>query len=161
MSTAPAWVSYAALALAAGSLVVATLAYRAGSPRLSLRASRILDGVAEGSATFELTVTNAGRAAVSVQSFHLTPYGARSAVIALTNVDGPELPFRLDAHASETWTVDALPAARKYDAMRRSGELKPRSTWPSHILFTVAAGDGKSARDRQQFDSLRMIAGTD
>lgn len=162
MSTAPAWVSYAALALAAGSLIVATLAFRAGGPRLSLLVRRVRSGNPQspfpGGSAFELTVVNAGRAAVSVQGFHLTPYGGRKVAVAISEVDGPTLPHRLEPHATESWYVDALPAAREYDALIRSGRLKPYSSWPSRALFTVAAGNGKYVRNRDTYDTLRMIA---
>lgn len=154
MSNAPAWVSYAALALSSLSLVLAGLTYRAGGPRLRLRAEA---NAAEGAA-FKLTVVNAGRAAVTVEGFHVTPYGERKPAAAVGEVAGPSLPHRLEAHASESWHVDALPAAREYDAMVRSGRLRPHSSWPSRFRFTVAAGNGKSAHDPQTYDSLRLIA---
>ena len=158
MSSAPAWVTYAALALAALSLVVSVLAYRAGGPRLRLFAELAsADDLFAGGATFRLTVVNAGRAAVTVESFHVTPYGQRKTAAAVEDVVGPNLPHRLEAHASESWLVDALRAAREYDAKIRGG-LRPRSSWPSKFRFTVAVGNGKIVRTRLGFDSLRLIA---
>lgn len=160
--SAPGWLTYAALVLSSASLVVSVLAYCAGGPRLSLRARRLAADAAgnpfpEGAAV-RLTVVNAGRAAVTVEGFHVTPYGNRKPVVEIRDVDGPVLPFRLEAHASESWCVDALPAAREYDALVRSGRLTPNSSWPSQFNFTVAAGNGKTARDRSNVDSLRIIA---
>lgn len=116
MSSAPAWVSYGALALSAGSLGVSALAYRAGGPRLRLSAERFTGNTADDpfpqGATFRLTVVNAGRAAVTVEGFHVTPYGERKPAASVRDVEGPTLPFCLEAHASETWLVDGLTAAR-------------------------------------------------
>lgn len=159
---APTWVPYVALVLSALSLVVSGLSYRAGGPRLSLQFERVPEGSANdpfpGGAAMRLTVVNAGRAAVTVQSFKVTPYGNRKAALTVRDVKGPTLPHRLEAHASETWYVDALPAARDYDAKIHSGSLRPYSSWPSLFRFTVAAGDGKSAHTKQTLDSLRLIA---
>jgi hypothetical protein len=158
MSVAPAWISYAALALSAGSLAVSGLAYRAGGPRLRLEMARLseADSPFPGGAAMRLTVVSAGRAAVTVQSFKVTPYGNRKAVFTVRDVKGPPLPHRLEAHASEIWYVDALSAARDYDAKIRSG-LRPNSSWPSLFRFTVVAGDGKSAHG-DNLNSLRLIA---
>lgn len=162
MSSAPEWVTYAALALSAGALVVSVLAYRAGGPRLRLLAKPVPAGAPDnpfhGGATFRLTVVNAGRAAITVEGFHVTPYGNLKPVAAVAGVVGPSLPYRLEAHASESWVADALPAAREYDGLIRSGDLKPYSSWPSQFRFSVAAGNGRRAKTRQTFDSLRLIA---
>ena len=161
MSSAPAWVSYAALALSAGSVAVSALAYKAGGPRLLLRAESYRGGFEDdpflSGATHALTVVNAGRGAVTVEGFSVTPYGERKPAAGVGEVDGPDLPYRLEAHASETWLVDALVAARNYDARIRDG-LDPQSSWPSRFRFSVVAGDGKRASSGETFDSLRIIA---
>lgn len=72
--------------------------------------------------------------------------------------EGPELPFRLEAHATEHWNVDVLPPARLYHSLLRSGRLKPHSTWPSQFYFSVQAGNGKSARNRNAMDARGVIA---
>ncbi|MGN6251053.1 MAG: hypothetical protein ACTHNS_04465 [Marmoricola sp.] len=157
---APGWVSYAALALSAMSLAVAVLSYRAGGPRLRLEAS----GLSKGSEPFPngavavLTVVNAGRAAVTIQGFGAKPYGSGKVVVRVGEVVGPELPYRLAAHATETWHVDALAVARKYDAGVESGRVRPASSWPSHFQFVVEAGNGKAAHDKHVWNSLRLIA---
>lgn len=161
MSGAPAWVSFAALALSAGSLAVSALAFRAGGPRLRLQLAQMprsaVDNPFPGGAGVRLTVVNSGRAAVDVGGFHVTPYGNRKPVLAVEDVNGPVLPFRLEAHASETWYADALPAARGYDKKIRGG-LRPHSSWPSLFRFTVSAGNGKRASTRATLDALRIIA---
>lgn len=161
MSGAPAWVSYAALAVSAISLVVSGLTYRAGGPRLRLQAVSLAKGAANSpfpkGAAVTLTVINAGRAAVTVQGFHVAPYGVRESVPV--DVLGPKLPHRLEAHASETWHLDALPVARQYNALIRSGRLRPQAmVSDSQFQFGVAAGNGKTTRDKHVYDALRLIA---
>ena len=136
------------------------MTYRAGGPRLRLEAAQLprADSRLPSGSGVRLTVINAGRAAVTVQNFAVTPYGERKPAITVQDVHGPALPHRLEPHASETWEADALPAAREYDSLIRSGRLKPNSTWPSQFRFTVVAGNGKRASDRRAFDSLRLIA---
>lgn len=104
-----------------------------------------------------LMVANSGRAAVNVEGFHVTPYGNRKPVLAVGNVNGPALPFRLDAHASQAWYVDALPVACGYDEKIRGG-LRPNSSWPSRFRFTVTAGNGARASSQTTLDALRVIA---
>ncbi|MGO4603663.1 hypothetical protein [Terrabacter sp. 2YAF2] len=161
MPDAPALVPYAALVMSALSLVVSTLAFRAGGPRLSLRMERASSRSPEipfpSGAPVRLAVVNAGRAAVTIESFALTPYGSRRPAVIVRGAHGPALPHRLEAHASDSWYVDALPAARDYDARLRAG-LRPWSSWPSHFRFTVQAGNGKRAHAKEQLDALRVIA---
>lgn len=145
MSDAPSWVSYAALGLSGLSLVVSGLTGRAGWPT-SAPGGDIVQRDREsvsGGRPVELTVTNAVRAAVTVEGFHLTPYGERQPSVKVSDVLGAALPFRLEAHASERWLVDALPAAREYHALLRSGHLKPTGSWPSQFYFSMKAGNGK------------------
>lgn len=161
MSDAPTWVPYAALGMSGASLVLAGLAFRAGGPRLRLKAAPVASDAAgnpfpNGSAAL-LTVVNAGRAAVTVQSFWVTPYGERKPVLVVADVSGEPLPFRLEAHAAQSWYVDALPAARAYDA-KLAGGLRPNSSWPSKFRFSLAAGNGKHTHQGGTFDALRIIA---
>lgn len=161
MADAPTWVPYAALGLSSGSLLVSSLALRAGGPRLRLQAARVA-GDASGNpfpdgAAVLLTVVNAGRAAVTVQSFSVTPYGERSSVLSVKHVEGPALPYRIDAQAAESWYVDGLPIARRYDEKLRGG-LRPNSSWPSLFRFTLNAGNGKSKHQSGTLDALRIIA---
>ncbi len=111
---------------------------------------------ADGSAVL-LTVSNAGRAAISVQTFWVTPYGERSPLLPVQDVSGPTLPFRLEAHAAVSWYADALPSARAYDSRLRGG-LTPNSSWSSQFRFTLVAGNGKRTHQRGTFDALRIIA---
>lgn len=114
MSSAPAWVTYAALLLSALSLLVSAMTYRAGGPRLRLETAQLPRGDSRfpSGSGVRLTVINAGRTAVTVQNFAVTPYGERKPAIPVKNVHGPALPHRLEPHASDTWEADALPAAR-------------------------------------------------
>lgn len=162
MSDASAWVPYVALATSAVSLGVSVLSYRAGGPRLSLEVDFPPRGPGSdpfpGGSTMRLTVVNAGRAAVTVQSFKVTPYGERLPVVTVDNVSGPSLPHRLEAHAMEVWDVDALPAARAYYGKVRSGAVRPNSSWPTKFRFTVTAGNGKRAHSKVYFDAMQVIA---
>jgi hypothetical protein len=105
-----------------------------------------------------LAVINGGRSAVTVQGFNITPYGERKAAATVDEVGGPDLPYRLEPHETQTWCVNALPAAHAYDAQIRAGTLKPYSSWPSMFRFSVAAGNGKNVQSPTKYDSLRIIA---
>lgn len=163
---APEWISYAALGTSALAVLVsvaaariAFLSYRASGPRLRLKAVYKEKDPAARRIVMALVVTNEGRGEVSVQGFHITPYGERRPAVDVTDVEGPELPARLAGNSRATWYANVLPAAREYDAALRSGELKPHSSWPSHFYFTVSAGNGKHAHDKaHQFDAGRLIA---
>jgi hypothetical protein len=102
-----------------------------------------------------LTVVNAGRAAVTVEGFHVTLPSGRRALAEVERVKGPALPHRLEAHASETWVADALPAAQAVD--REGGQRDDPFTGPAQFRFAASAGHGKTARDRLTFVALRII----
>ena len=160
MSGAPEWVSYAALALSAGSLVIAGLSYRAGGPRLRLQSRRV-SADAEGNpfpsgVPVRLTVVNSGRATVTVEGFHVTYPAGRKPLARVRDIDGPALPYRLEAHASETWVVDALPAAREVD--REGGERDDPLVGPAQFRFVADAGNGKTAGDGFTYTAVRLIA---
>jgi hypothetical protein len=163
---APEWVSYAALGLSALAVLVsivaariAYLSYRASGPRLRLEAVYKERDPSARRVVIALTVTNEGRGDVSIQGFHITPYGERRPVVDVTDLEGPDLPARVASNSRLTWYANVLPAVREYDAALRSGELKPHSSWPSQFYFTVSAGNGKHAHDRaHQFDARRLIA---
>lgn len=165
MSGAPAWVSYGALALSAGSLAVSTLAYRAGGPRLALRVDELRRGEDDPfpkGAARRLTVVNAGRAAVTLQGFQIVLTASSKLKVRLEHVSGPTLPLRLEAHASETWIVDALPAARRLDdALTAAGASLPFGGEPYTAHFALTAGNGKEIFSRYAFDVLRLIADAD
>ncbi len=160
MSGAPAWVSYAALLLSAGSLLVAALAYRAGGPRLRLRSYRIpADSEANpfpSGAPVELTVVNSGRAAVTIEGFHVTRPEGRRPLAPVRDADGPDLPHRLDAHSSATWIVDALPAARAVE--QKSGGEDDMLVGPAQFRFVARAGNGQEARESYSYTAVRFIA---
>jgi hypothetical protein len=156
--SAAIWISSAALAVAACSLYVALLAYRAGSPRLTLRVTS-----RGGGGHFELTVVNSGRAAVGIQGFTLAPHGGGEATSPITHhhVTGESLPYRLEAHASQTWAVNALIAAAEWKERVRAGEIVPDKSQPSLAYFVVEAGNGKRERTTERYDTDRMIAEAD
>lgn len=74
----------------------------------------------------------------------------------IRDTDGPPQPYRLGAHASETWVVDALPAAREVD--QEGGERDAPLVGPAQFRFVAAAGNGKTARDGVTYTAVRLIA---
>lgn len=155
MSSAPGWVSYVAIVLSAGSLVVSGLTYRAGGPRLRLKASGATYE-ADG-AWVKSTVVNSGRAAVNIEAFQLTPSGYRKPVLAIEGrIVGPDLPYRLEAQASHTWHIDVLKNAQEYQ--RRINTGTERSPWPASYRLTVVTGNGKRTHAKSTFMPLLIIA---
>ncbi|MFS0703264.1 hypothetical protein AB6N23_01955 [Cellulomonas sp. 179-A 9B4 NHS] len=151
--------SYAALLLSAGSLLVAALAYRAGGPRLRLHSYRIADSAPTPfprGVPVELTVVNSGRAAVTIEGFHVTHPEGRRPLAHVRDAHGPDLPHRLDAHSSATWIVDALPAARAVE--QKSGGQDDMLVGPAQFRFVVRAGNGQEARESYSYTAVRFIA---
>lgn len=159
MSSAPGWVSYVALALSAGSLFIAVLSYRAGGPRLRLRSQRFpADAESNpfpGGVPVGLTVVNSGRSAVTVEGFHVTYSAGRTPLVHVHETEGSDLPFRLASHASETWVVNARPAAREVD---RVSERDDPLVGPPQFRFVAEFGNGKTARDGFSYTAVRLIA---
>lgn len=160
MESAPAWVSFAAVAMSAGSLAVSFLAYRAGGPRVRLESRRLSVG-AEASpfpsgVPVQLTVVNSGRAAVTVEKFYVTHYGSRKRLARVEDIVGTPLPYRLEAHASETWVIDGLPVAREVDGI--DGGRDDPLVGPAQFRFVAALGNGKSARGGFNYTPARFIA---
>ena len=159
MDAAPAMVSYAALAVAGGSLFLSVLTYRSGGPRVSLGVQQLAQSVRQEAVPIRLTVVNSGRAAVSVQHFGVKPYVInRQVPIRIAPVDGPALPFRLEAHATESWIVDALPAAYAFDKAVKGHTIKTDGSAPYRFTFVVTTGNGKHRKSNANWDALRLIA---
>ncbi len=161
MSTAPAWVSYAALLLSTGSVIVAGLSFRAGGPRLRIQSQRLRreapDNPFPNGAPVRLTVVNSGRAAITVEGFHVTYPSGREPLARVKSAEGAPLPHRLDAHASESWVVDALPLARAVDS-KTKGRDDPL-IGPVQFRFVATAGNGKAAREKHlSYPAVRFIA---
>jgi hypothetical protein len=167
-SGAPAWVSYGALGVAAFAAVVALvsarisyLAYKAAGPRIRLRVEPGTNEPASGRVMIKFTVENRGRGDVSIVSFQVTPYGERKPVLEIEQIEGAfTLPHRLPGNSQETWFGNVLEVMRRYDAGLRDRSIKPYSSWPSQVYFSVKLGSGKYAHaKREQFDSRALIAG--
>ncbi|NCT91955.1 hypothetical protein GXB85_13490 [Cellulomonas sp. APG4] len=105
----------------------------------------------------QLTVVNSGRAAVTIEGFHVTyPAGHEPlAYVQDNDIHGPALPVRLEAHSSERWIVDALPAARAVD--HESGTDDPLGG-PAQFRFVTRAGNGRSASEGFTYTAVRLIA---
>lgn len=149
-SAAPGWVSYAALGLSgvAGTVALVSarisyLAYKAGGPRIRLLVVMAPGEPEPGRTALNLTVVNSGRGDVSIAGFHVTPYGSRKPVLEIEEVDiAPPLPYRLPGNSQQSWGMDVLPTMRRYDAALRKGSIKPWSSWPQQVFFTVRLGNG-------------------
>jgi hypothetical protein len=165
--TAPEWVSYAALGVAGLAALTALtsarisyLSYRASGPRIRLRVDYKSNDAASGRVVMSFTVVNRGRGDVSIVGFYVTPYGSSKPVLAIEQVEGEPLPQRVAGNSEETWFANVLPAMRRYDAGLRDKSIKPWSTWPSRIYFSVKIGSGKYIHAKSaEFDSRALIAG--
>lgn len=128
MNTAPAWVTYASLGVAALSLIVsaisATLAlrnYRRGG--VNVRLSCTWQITLEDGLYCEARVTNSGLSSVTVQEFHvvlLTSYLRHRLldVYGKALLSGPELPSRLEGSHTEKWKFD-IPYVDDRDKVKR------------------------------------------
>jgi len=163
---APGWVSYAALGVAGFAALIALasarisyLNYRSSGPRLRLQVEYMSKDPAFSRVMMGFTVVNEGRGDVSVVSFHVTPYGSSKPVLVIDNVEGDPLPHRVSGNSQESWLANVLPAMRRYDAGLRDKSIKPWSSWPSQIYFSVMVGSGKYIHEKgAQFDSRTLIA---
>lgn len=133
--------SYAALGVAGFAVLVAAVAariswlsYRASGPRIVLEVEK--KSVDPGRIVMALTVINQGRGEVSIDGFHVTPYGGerpkarRLEIEEIEEIEGEPLPYRLAGNSRLTWFANVLPVARRYDAGLRDGSIKPYSSWP-------------------------------
>jgi hypothetical protein len=122
---------YAAV-VATGSLVVAVLAFRAGSPRIEARTA--LRPTADGGIRLTLTVTNKSRAAATVQSLALNLPGPHTINLSPRRmpIDGPELPVVVPAHTQQVWAVP----------VKELREIVAREGWPPKVRAVVGTGDG-------------------
>jgi DNA-binding transcriptional regulator of glucitol operon len=84
---------------------------------------------------FFLTVTNSGRAAVWVDSIGLTTKG--TVIQVSLDPDEPELPYRLDSHQTQRWSIPAREPVR----MIVGAIDTPSETLCTHGSVTL--GDGK------------------
>lgn len=161
---APSWVSYGglivailALLTALGALRVNYLTYRAGGARGVARITERMQINPGKSAKVTLTVINKGRGETSVVAFHLNQYGSRKSVLPVTAVGGPDLPYRLEGSAQETFVLDVLPAFREYTKRLRSGVLKAKSSWPDQVYLSVEMGDGRLLRSKTHYGADQVI----
>lgn len=103
--------TYYSAVVATGSLVVASLSFRAARPRLVLRASAIYSGEGATPKGIELTADNSGNGAVTIdilecQAFRIdNPFAGPMAASPVGRVEGPPLPFRLDGNSSCQWQL--------------------------------------------------------
>ena len=164
-SSAPAWVSIAALGVSCLAALVALvsvrvsyLSFRASGPRLRLRIQSRQRDPGNGRVLIELRVVNEGRGNGDIASFHITPYGSSKAVLEIKDVmEGRALPYRLAGNSEETWFVDVVPVARKYDAGLRDRTFKPRSSWPGQIYFSVRGGNGEFVHAKSHRVDARQL----
>jgi hypothetical protein len=107
---APASLQYFTLGIAilaamisAGSLVVSLLGYRAEGPNIKIRSS---EGIGEVR-TPSITMINSGRGAVDIIDFALWSRftSIEWAKISPFDVEGEELPYRLDGKSTRQWCL--------------------------------------------------------
>lgn len=165
VGTAPAWVSYAALATAILAALVALasarisyLSYKATGPKIRLLVRYASKDPATARIMITFTVINEGRGEASVLGFHVTSYGSSKPSVAVQDVE-EDLPQRIAGHSQQDWSANVLPAMRLYNAGLNDGSISPRSTWPSHVFFSVKLGDGGFVHARRStFDARGLIA---
>jgi hypothetical protein len=163
---APEWVSYAALGVAGfaaltplASARISYLSYRANGPRVRLQVDYRSKDAAAGRVVIGLTVVNEGRGDVSIVGFYVTSYGSSKPVLTIEQLEGKPLPHRVAGNSQETWLANVLPVMRQYDAGLRDRSIKPWSSWPSQIYFSVKTGNGKYVHAKSAgFDSRALIA---
>ena len=146
--------------MAAVAARIAWLSYRASGPRIRLEVAK--KSVAPGRIVMALTVINRGRGDVSIDGFLITPYGGerrKAKRLPIEQAEGEPLPFRLAGNSRQTWFVNVLPVARRYDAGLRDGSIQPYSSWPEQFYFTVRMGSGKFAHAKAaQYGARRLSA---
>ena len=122
---------YAAV-VATGSLGVAILAFRSGTPRL--QATTALRPTADGGLRLTLTTTNRSRADATVRSLALDVPGPHT--INLTPermpIEGPSLPAIVPAHSQRSW---AIPVQDLREIVANEG-------WATEVRAVVTTGDG-------------------
>jgi hypothetical protein len=164
--TAPEWVSYAALGVAGFAALIALssarisyLSYRASGPRVRLQVDYRSRDAASARVVMGFTIVNEGRGDISIVGFYVTPYGSSKPVLPIEEIEGEPLPHRLAGNSQETWSANVLPAMRRYDAGLRDRSIRPWSSWPSQIYFSVKTGSGKYVHAKSAgFDSRALIA---
>jgi hypothetical protein len=160
-------VSYAALGVAGFAVLVAAVAariswlsYRASGPRIVLEVEK--KSVDPGRIVMAFTVINQGRGEVSIDGFHITPYGGgrpKARRLEIEQIEGDPLPYRLAGNSRLTWFANVLPVARRYDAGLRDGSIKPYSSWPERFYFSVKMGNGKYVHAKaSQYGARSLIA---
>lgn len=95
---------------------------------------------------------------ISIVGSAVTPYGSSKPVLPIEQVEGEPLPHRVAGNSQETWLANVLPAMRRYDAGLRDRWIKPWSSWPSNIYFSVRTGNGKYVHAKGAcFDSRALV----
>jgi ABC-type Na+ transport system ATPase subunit NatA len=72
------------------------------------------------------TVINQGRGEVSIDGFHIAPYGGqrpKARRLKIEQTEGEPLPHRLPGNSRLTWFANVLPIARRSDAGLRDGSI--------------------------------------
>jgi hypothetical protein len=131
--TAVAWVATYAAIVATGSLVVAVLAYRSGSPKLR-PSSHLRPADGDHPPELRIVVRNTGRAPGEVAAIELDVPGPHTISLSGDHnpqLHGPELRETISPHSTRTWAV-AVPELLS---------ITNRNSWPHEVRAVITLGD--------------------
>lgn len=112
-----------------------------------------------GRVLIQLRVVNQGRGEIDVAGFFVTPYRSSKPVLEILEImKGRSLPYRVAGGSEESWTVDVVQTAKKYDAGLRDKTIKPWSSRPEQMYFSVKGGGKFVHAKSQRYDARKLIA---
>jgi hypothetical protein len=126
------WLAVASLVISLVSLVISTNAYRRAGPRLSVSVWKSVEvGRGEPERTFFVVVHNIGHGAITIRDAGLLAdapargrVSGRQAREAGAQVNGPELPYRVEGNDYGEWAFDGRLAATALGATRVFGYVE-------------------------------------
>jgi hypothetical protein len=157
-ATAPAWVTYTALAIACvgaatglASLVLAIMNYMSLGHKVTVSSSSGFFECDESKRVISIgaTVINSRRGAVDVTSFFIQPeqYGSSAPIFDSDIGAGPTLPTRLSGGSTQKWVVNIYGATQRltYDRLLQGITYQSRDGADGNIVrLGVTLGDGSS-----------------
>jgi hypothetical protein len=148
-------VAIIAAMLSAGSLAVSFIAYRAGGPRVRVRALRLSPLSAE-KLEFVVKVTNSGRGPVDIEAFAVwARLAGPSNIKPHEAVKGETCPYRLEGMSAREWRIelsDSMRLPRDMNQHAVSLGLKPYR----RARVVAVLGDGRVVKPRF-FHAFRVV----